>query len=536
MLKLLKKVKFKTLFWFFFYLFIFSLLLRGSFNYLDPDLGWHLKVGQEIIETRAVPHINHYNYTYTGNWVDHEWLSNAGLYLLYSQAGYLVVSIVFALLIIFVLILLNVFAHKFWPDINPFPIILFQSLGVVASLPNFGIRIQELTLIFLLLLLLIIVYYNKNKNWHILLFLPPLMYLWSNMHASFLIGFFLMTAWLFIKIGENIGQTFKLRFFSDYSYILKTKEIIFFAIALMGSFLLTLVTPYRLELYSFLIKYQDSFYQSHLQEWLSQFSFPLQYWQLFYLALVFLAFILYIVYLKKIKKSFKISLWTIFLISLFLFLGFKSRRHIPLLFVVSFFFIIDIWKHIFSNEFSVKINYKYWRLNVWLKIFLLFCLFLASLSQIVQAKLTAKPFDNFCNNYPCGAVKFLKTNLQYDSLKLFNSYNYGGYLIWVYPERKLFIDGRLPQISFAEITFLEEYYKFFDKKEDIKKKLVQYNIGLVLLSATDHDLKLKNWEKVFFSIKNEELKDHNYLRDYLSSAGNWEKIYSDSSSVIYKRK
>jgi len=149
--------------------------------------------------------------------------------------------------------------------------------------------------------------------------------------------------------------------------------------------------------------------------------------------------------------------------------------------VVSFFFIIDIWKHIFSNEFSVKINYKYWRLNVWLKIFLLFCLFLASLSQIVQAKLTAKPFDNFCNNYPCGAVKFLKTNLQYDSLKLFNSYNYGGYLIWVYPERKLFIDGRLPQISFAEITFLEEYYKFFDKKEDIKKKLVQYNIGLVLL-------------------------------------------------------
>ena len=70
------------------------------------------------------------------------------------------------------------------------------------------------------------------------------------------------------------------------------------------------------------------------------------------------------------------------------------------------------------------------------------------------------PFNSFCQNYPCGAVKFLKNNPQYHNLKIFNDYNYGGYLIWTCPNIKLFIDGRLPQYDFAGHTLMEEYYEF----------------------------------------------------------------------------
>lgn len=535
MLKLFKKINFKTLFWIFFYFFIFCLLLRNSFNYLDADFGWHLKVGQEIISTRVVPHINHYNYTFSGDWVDHEWLGNAGLYLIYSQGGYLLVSILFALLVVGILVLLNILAHFFWPEINALPLVLFQFFGLMASSPHFGVRLQEFGVLFLLLLFIIIVYYNKKKNWQTLLFLPPLMYLWACLHASFLIGFFLLAAWLFIKIGENICRRFWPKPWLDFSGTLEWREIIVFAAILIFSFGATLFTPYRLDLYYFLLGYQNTFYQSNIQEWLSQFSFPLQYWQLFYLALAVLAFILYIYYARKQKSYLKIDLWTIFLVFLFIVLSFKSRRHVPLMFVASFLFVIDVWRIIFKNDPPVKIGRQNKYLNSWLKIYLLSCLFLTSSYQLVQTKFTNDPFQAYCQKYPCGAVEFLKNHPDYASLKIFNEYGWGGYLIWIYPEKKLFIDGRLPQVPFAGQTFLEEYYDFYKKDQDIAKKLNQYKIKLVLIMAVDKGVKIKKWEKIFFGIKDGELVAHNDLRDYLVTSSDWSEIYRDATAVIYKK-
>src|SRR6056297_2408799 len=92
------KNAFPKFIWFFFYLFLFVFFLFNSFSYLDPDLGWHLRVGQEIRETVSVPQINHYNYTIEGQgWVDHEWLLDAFVSWVYDSWGYIVLSIFFAL-------------------------------------------------------------------------------------------------------------------------------------------------------------------------------------------------------------------------------------------------------------------------------------------------------------------------------------------------------------------------------------------------------------------------------------------------------
>ncbi|PJA10525.1 hypothetical protein COX68_00270, partial [Candidatus Falkowbacteria bacterium CG_4_10_14_0_2_um_filter_41_15] len=89
----MKKVfplKFKTIIWALFYILIFALLLKHSYAYLDPDFGWHLKTGQEIITTGQVPSINYVNYTLLGeSWVDHEWLANAAVYWIFTNWGYL---------------------------------------------------------------------------------------------------------------------------------------------------------------------------------------------------------------------------------------------------------------------------------------------------------------------------------------------------------------------------------------------------------------------------------------------------------------
>lgn len=531
--KLFKNIKFNQIFWIFFYFFLFCLLLRGSFNYLDPDFGWHLQVGREIAQSWSVPTANHYNYTFTGNWVDHEWLSNVLVYFIYSNGGYLAVVGIFALLIIFVLVLLNLWTRRILPQAPLFALAFFQLLGLVAAAPHFGVRIQEFGVLFLLLLLLIIDHYQKNKSWPVLLWLPPLLYLWACLHASFLIGFFLLGAFVAVKIGERILKKYHPWTFIDFSPILKIKEILVFIGVSILSFGATLLTPYKLSLYSFLSGYRGSFYQTHIQEWLSQFSFPFKYWQLVYLVFVVLAVIFYIYYSRSgASRRFRVNLWTLFLSVLFVVLSFKSRRHFPLMFVATFPFLIDFYSNIFQTV-SKKDNRP---LNNWLKFYLLACLLLVSVLQAVQIKFTTVPFEAFCNTYPCGAVKFLKDHPAYDRLNLFNDYAWGGYFIWNLPTRRLFIDGRLPQVEFAGHTFLEEYLDFFGASTAITDKLEKYDIRLILISAHDQNLSAKKWEKIFFGIKNEELIARNHLRDYLLASKDWQPIYYDATAVIYLKK
>lgn len=531
MLKLLRKVNFYHFFWFFLYFFIFCLLLHNSFSYLDPDWGWHLQVGQEIAQTKSVPSLNYYNYTFTGNWVDHEWLSNFLIYTVYTNFGYVAISIIFSLLVIIVLALLNFSARRLYPE-SFWLLVLLQIFGVLAISPHLGVRIQEVGLIFLLPLLFIIDIYNKQRKWQILLFLLPLMYLWACLHASFLIGFFLLGAWLAVKIGERILNYLWPKPWLDLVNPISCRESLIFTGISILSFGVTLLTPYKLQLYTFLKGYQNTFYLSRLQEWLSQFSFPLQYLQLLYLAVVTLALILYVYYALAPEKYFKINLWKLFLVVLFVGLSFKSRRHFPLMFVATFLFTIEVYSTLLKTA-ATSTSQR--RLNAWLGGYLLLCLFLVGLLELVRTDFTANPLESYCGIYPCGAAAYLASHPELDSLNIFNEYSWGGYLIWRLPGRKLFIDGRLPQVEFAGQTFLEEYLDFFKEQSMIKEKLDKYQIRMILLPAEDKKISFKYWEKIFFAIKDEELDTKNHLRDYLLSATEWRTVYYDKTAVIYVR-
>jgi len=514
-----------------FYIFIFFLLLRNSFNYLDPDLGWHLKVGEEIAQSQLVPDINNYNYVFTGHWVDHEWLSNFVIYEIYNNFGYLALSVFFAALMVLVLILLNREARRLYPSVAPGFILVLEILGIVASLPHLGVRIQELGILFIVLLLLIINSYSRKKNWRILLFLPPLFYLWASLHASFLLGLGLLAAWVGIKIFVRIIRRFSSFSRLDFSESLSSRHIFLFFVASVLSIGATLLTPYHFKLYSFLKDYQSSFYRSHIQEWLSQFSFPFIYWQLVYLALVVLFLSLYIYYIRR-RKILSINLWSLFLLVFFVFLSFQSRRHFPLMFVATFWFMLEIQTLVWSTEPSKKL-FPY---SVLLPVYLLICSLLVITSQITQINFSNKPFQSFYKDYPRDAVKFLQNHPEYDDARLFNHYAWGGYLIWTWPERQIFIDGRLPQLPLAGHTYLQEYYEFFKKDGQIEDKLKQYDIALVLIPVQDKNVTAKPWEKFLFMISDEELISHNYLRDYLQSANDWQILYTDETAVVYGKK
>ena len=302
------------------------------------------------------------------------------------------------------------------------------------------------------------------------------------------------------------------------------------------------MTPYRLDLYRFLAGYSDTFYFTHIEEWVPVNWYPIEYWRFLYAGIVAAALIL-IVYFAISKTKYKrtpvkINLWFFALALLFLYLSFHSKRHFPLLFAATLPWVVEY----FSRELAVPDNwlrdYTNGRLK-WLLHFLKFlviaCFVLVIAVKALKINSTNDPFNAYCSSYPCQAVAFLKTQSEYKNLRLFSQYGWGGYLIYTWPEEKLFIDGRLPQYPFAGQTLLAEYYDFFDP-DKLENKLNQYDIKLVLIRNQYPQAHLNWFEKNFLFLNEGRLNNQaNPLKDYLDNAGDWQTVYRDKLSLVYKK-
>ncbi len=514
---------------------------------MDPDLGWHLRVGERILADKAVPNLETYNYPLSGRtWVDHEWLINAATYWIYRNLGYVALNVFFAAMVVAALIILNLIARKYAPRAGGFGIkngiifiILLQTLGVVAGLPHFGVRMQEITLLNLAILLLIMYHYQKNNNWKILLWLPLLFYFWANVHAGFLIGIFVMFFWAFIKLSELLlSKTFPatesgggaLKISWDKPAI---KKIFIFSLFALTGAAATLLTPYGTRLYSFLEYYNEKSYLSLIQEWFPFYYLPIQHWQLLFFSLVAVAATVYSYAAFKKKSLKKISLWDVAVSIVFLALALKSKRHFPLLFAVSFPFLVGFFSSFFNLPNDDFLDKK-WRKQFFIvKPYIILAFLIIMASKIIGSDFIADPFVYFKDKYPRDAVAFLKSNPRYDDLKLFNKYGWGGYLLWTLPERKVFIDGRLPMLPFAGRTFLEEYNEFFTEGKTADK-LKRYNIGLILVPSKKKYYKLSWFEKYFLLIDEEKINRYDdHFKNYLEQADDWRRVYGDDTAVIY---
>jgi len=523
---------FRNFLWLLFYILILAVLLKHSFSYLDPDFGWHLQVGQEISKTWSVPSLNQYNYTFTGNWVDHEWLSNFIIYEIYSHWGYISLSLIFALVVVLGFLLLRRQVRFLGLPGSNVMIAIFQFFGLLACSPHFGVRVQELGWLFLIILLLIIEKYEQRRRYLYLVFLIPVFYAWSCLHGSFTLGIFLLFAYLAVKIFEKIWRSSRFNKLAIFNNSLTWREIIYFTVFLSLALVATMLTPYGLNLYDFLGGYTNTFYLKHIQEWLPQYYYPFLYYQLVYLAVATLAFGLYLYNSWLSVKKYPINLWRVFLFIFFLGLAFKSRRHFPLFFVATFPLIIESY----LNDLAIKQHDSEEIYSKIIKFFLAGGLICTAAAMFLKINFINQPFTYFSKKYPRDAVVFLRQNKTYSEANIFNSYGWGGYLIAVWPEKKLFIDGRLPQVKFAGQTFLEEYAEFMKKDADFAGKLKQYAIQTVLIQTKDPEVNVKNWEKLFFGINENDLTDPNYFRKYLEESPEWQVVYQDETSIIYFKK
>jgi hypothetical protein len=173
--------------------------------------------------------------------------------------------------------------------------------------------------------------------------------------------------------------------------------------------------------------------------------------------------------------------------------------------------------------------------SVFIKVYILVCLATAILWQAVQIEFVKNPFRSFSRDYPCGAYDFLASHPEYESDRIFNNYAWGGYLIWMMPDKKIFIDGRLPQVEYAGRTFLEEYLDFNKADGKISERLDKYQINLVLIPSSDPVIVAKRWEQIVFNLPSGSLTTPSYIREYLLSSKDWSPVYYDKAAIIFHR-
>ncbi len=184
---------------------LFGLLGMTARNAVDPDLWWHLRTGQWIVETGHVPHVDPFSFTRAGQaWVSHEWLSEVVFYELWKRGG-AAALIVFSAIITttgFMLLYLRCLpggGSTHWAAAA-------TALGAVASAPSWGVRPQMFT--FTLASLLLWLVEGGEDRPRLLLWIPPLFLLWLNLHAGFALGPALLLAYaigLIIEIA--VGNT-----------------------------------------------------------------------------------------------------------------------------------------------------------------------------------------------------------------------------------------------------------------------------------------------------------------------------------------
>jgi hypothetical protein len=107
-------------------------------------------------------------------------------------------------------------------------------------------------------------------------------------------------------------------------------------------------------------------------------------------------------------------------------------------------------------------------------------IFLALISAVGIKTASVLPenvnLQHFRETYPMGAVAYLEEKSPEG--RLFNSYNWGGYLLWTLPDYPVFIDGRT---DLFDDTIIESWMQVIRAEGDWAQVLDNWGVKLVLL-------------------------------------------------------
>lgn len=465
--------------------------------FLDPDFGWHVKIG-ELITSSGFLFRDPFSYTMPSfPYIDIQWFSNVIFHSIYSLAGMYGLSLIYSLLMFLALVVIIKSLGKkiiYWEV----PVIL--TIGILFSF--FGVRPQVASWFLWALFLGITLNEYWWKKWRF--FLPPLTLLWVNLHGSFALSITTL-----LLIGAVRLYQKKLR-----------KD---FILLILLSTLASFVNPYGPRIWHEVwLQMSDSSLRWSILEWQPVFLT---------LDLVFFIYatlsVMLVLHNRKKFRPEELVLYFFFLVQ-----AVSSIRHIPLWTILSL--PMTIASFGYTLDTVNKIPQAISRFN---KIYQ-YTLYAAVVILFLQSILVLKSAMAFGEEtfYPKIAVIYLRENLPQGNL--FSEYGWGGYLIWKLPERPVFIDGRMPSWRYKlnppdETGYaMKDYTGLLNGEIAYRDVFEKYSITAVLWP--------KNRQMGYFEAFAAKISERFFgkkeqfdLLKALKKDG-WQMVYEDKISIVFE--
>jgi hypothetical protein len=462
----------------------------------DPDFWWNLKTGQYIWEKHSLPVPDPFAYTtamaapaYAGEErtrdfnLTHEWLARALFYLIYRAAGFGGIILFRAAVLAAFCALTGLVA---WQRCGGFYRALAASFAAAGVASEFAVD-RPYLVTFLLLALTIAILESRSLDRPASLskigiwLLPPVFLIWANCHGGYFLGWVVVAAYsaeaLFLKWRKKP---------------LPDARRLWIAGAV--SVLVSGVNPNGFRILQILLYYRNSYLTSRLLEWASPRLWPPREFTL----LLFGAAAL----LLWARRGVRLVDWLLFLA--FAVAALSAQRNTILIG-----FLAPI---LIASYFPWKP-----RLPV-LAQFAAVALVVGGLGAGI-ARGAFFQLRTAQWKYPAGAADFLLAH--HVTEPMFNTYEYGGYLIWrLWPQERVFIDGR----ALSESTFMDYARILYNHDatggKSAEELLDRYGVEAIVMNSFEYSNGL-----VYLLAP--------ALADPAQT--DWKLVYSDAQAMVFMR-
>ncbi len=383
--------------------------------FVDPDLWWHIKNGQNILATHHWPTTDPFSFTVAGTpWISYEWLGDVLLGAVARYGGLLGLDVL--LMVLASAVILALYAYGTIRSGNSKAGFVASGLLCSLAFASFNLRPQMLGYLFLVLTLIALERFRQD-TYRALWFLPPLFLVWINTHGSWVIGLgVIFVFWASGLVEFRLGGVEARRWSSTQR--IRLEFIFLLCLAAIP------LTPYgpRLAAYPFTVATTLPVNIGNILEW-QPMPFNIAGGKLF-LAVVLAFFVA--------QMAFQLT-WRLAEVVLFFGGIMMACLHVRFLLLFVPFFtplfatLVASWLPRYDRK---KDHYV---LNA--------VLMTAVVIAMVKYLPTGADIQRIvARTFPVRAVEYLRQHPV--SGFMYNAYGYGGYLIWALPEQKVFIDGR----------------------------------------------------------------------------------------------
>lgn len=445
------------------------LTVSGRFN--DPDLWWHLKTGQVIWTTGSIPSTDLFSFTAQGQpWTAHEWLAQLGIYGVYAAGGY--GGLMLALGLVSSLIFIGVYLLCWMETKNVLAAFLGGLTAWFFGTVSLAARPLLLGHLFLVAELLILeLARRRSRRW--LWCLPPLFAVWANCHGSYYFGLGVIGVyWLSSFLTGEWGAI------ESRAWDAKGRKTLTAVLFLSVAAVCCTPVGVRLLLYPLKTIFQQRGGLNASQEWLPPDPREIR-------AVAMLLGIGAILLAAAARKM-TLQLRELALILVAFALAIEHTRMLFLFGIVA----APALARLIAAVVGPDRGRDHPVANA---ILMLAC----AAAMIAWFPSAAGLRDQVRKSSPQAAVEYIRrAGLPGPML---NEYVFGGYLIWAFPEQKVFIDGRSDVYEWTGV--LEEFGRWATLSEDPAVLLDKRGIRLCILASGGRMTyvmpRLPGWRKAY---------------------------------------